>query len=73
MDGGNQHTAGFSAHHFTGRQVSDGHQGLADQVLGFVEFGNAGQDLTVSTGAIVQGELQQLIALLNRLDRKSVV
>ena len=67
VDSGDQHTAGLLTHHLTGRQVHNSNQGLADQLLGLVVLGNAGEDLTVGAGAVVQGKLQQLVALLDIL------
>ena len=67
VNGAHQHTAGLTAHHLSGRQVGDGHQGLAHQLLGLVELGDAGQDLTIGAGAVIQSELQQLVGLLHVL------
>ena len=50
MHGGNQHTAGLPAHHFPGGQVGDSHQCLADERLGLVVLGNAGENLPVCAG-----------------------
>ena len=61
VDSRNQHTTGLTAHHLSGGQVGDGNQGLADQFFGLVELGDTGEDLAIGAGAIVQGELQQLI------------
>ena len=55
VDGGDQHTAGLPAHHLSGGQIDDGHQGLADELLGLVELGDAGEDLPGCTGAVIQG------------------
>ena len=42
VGGGDQHTAGHLTHHLAGRQVDDGHQGLAHQLFGLVPLGNTG-------------------------------
>ena len=65
MDGAEEHTAGGLAHHLSGGQVGDGHQGLAHQLLRLVELGNAGKNLPVGAGTVVQSEAQQLVALLH--------
>ena len=67
VDGGDQHAVRLPAHHLCGGQVDDGDQGLADQLLGLVELGDAGEDLAFGAGAVVQGELQQLVGLLDIL------
>ena len=58
-----QHPAGFDAHHLPGRQVHNGHTGLADQVFRIVVGLDAAEDDPVGAGAVVQGELEQLLAL----------
>ena len=67
VDGGDQHTAGIDAHHGTGRQVGDGHTGLAHQFLRLIVVVNAAQNDAVGTGSVIQHELQQLLALLDGL------
>ena len=67
MDSGQQHAVGLTAHHLSGGQVGNGHQGLADELLRLVELGNAGQNLAINAGAVVQSELQQLVGLLDVL------
>ena len=67
VDGGDQHTAALLAHHLPGRQVHDGNKGLADQLLGLIVGGDAGEDLTIRAGAVVQREFQQLLGLLHGL------
>ena len=42
VDGGDQHPAALLAHHLSGRQVHNGHQRFAHQLLGLVVFCNAG-------------------------------
>ena len=41
VEGGEEHAAGFHAHHGPGRQVRDGNTGLADELLRLVESVNA--------------------------------
>ena len=67
VDGGQEHSVTLLAHHLPGRQVGDGDQCLAHQLLRLIVFRNAGEDLAVGAGAVVQGEAQQLVALLHRL------
>ena len=67
VDSRDQHTAALLAHHLPGGQVGDRHQGLAHQLLGLVVLGNTGQDLPVGAGTVIQGKLQQLVGLLDRL------
>ena len=67
VDGGDQHAVGLQAHHLPGRQVHDGHQRLADEVLRLVELVDAGEDLPVGAGAVVQDKLEELFALLHSL------
>ena len=67
MHGGDQHTAGIDAHHGTGRQGGDGHTGFAHQLLRLIVVVNAAQNDAVGTGAVIQHELQQLLALLDGL------
>ena len=62
-----QHATGGDAHHLTGRQVQNGDGGLADEILGGIVLTDAGEDGTVNTAAIIEGELQQLVALLHGL------
>ena len=62
---GDQHAAGRDAHHLAWRQVGDRHQRLADEVLRVVVFFDAGEDHAVFAGAVVQDELQELVALRN--------
>ena len=38
-------------------------QGLAHQLLGLIVHGDAGEDLPVGAGAVVEDELEQLLAL----------
>ena len=63
VNGGNEHAAGIDAHHLARGQVDDGNGGLADKILGLIVVVNAGEDHAVGTGAIVEHELQKLLAL----------
>ena len=56
-------TAGIDAHHLARGQVDDGNGGLADKSLGLIVVVNAGEDHAVGTGAVVEHELQKLLAL----------
>ena len=67
VNGGEQHTARLLAHHLSGRQVDDGDQRLAEQLLGLVELRDARKDLAVGAGAVVEREAQELIRLFDRL------
>ena len=57
VDGGEEHTAGFDAHHGSGREVGDGDAGLADELFGFVEGVDAAQNGAVGACAVVESEL----------------
>ena len=63
VNGGNEHTAGIDAHHLARGQVDDGDGGLADKILGLIVVMDAGEDDAVGTGAVVEHELQELLAL----------
>ena len=67
MDGGKQHAAAFDAHHGSGGQIHDGDAGLADEGLGLIEGVDAAENRAGGAGAVVQGELQQLLGLLHGL------
>ena len=67
MHGGDQHAAGIDAHHGSRRQVGDGDAGLAHQLLRLVVLVDAAEDHPVLSAAVVQGELQKLLALLHGL------
>ena len=56
VDSGQQHAAGLPAHHLSGGQVHDGNQGLADQLLGLVELGDAGEDLALGSSGSSGGK-----------------
>ena len=77
VEGGQEHTAGFHAHHGPGREIGDGHAGLADELLRLVEGVDAREDDARLAGAVVQGELQQLLGLghglaVEHLDRAEI-
>ncbi|CAN4001192.1 hypothetical protein ICNMLN_ICNMLN_06540, partial [Dysosmobacter welbionis] len=65
VDGGDQHAVALQAHHLPGRQVHNGDQGLAHQILRLIPLVDAGEDLPVHTGAVIQSESQQLLTLLH--------
>ena len=67
MNRRDQHAAGLNAHHRARRQVGDGQQGLADQLFRLIISMDAAQDGTLLAGAVIEGELQQLLALLHSL------
>lgn len=67
MDGGDQHALRGDAHHHPGGQVHDGDGGLAHQLLGLIVFMDAAEDGSGAVRAVVQGELQQLLALADCL------
>lgn len=67
VHGGDEHAAGVYAHHCARGQVRDGDAGLADELLRLVILMDAAEDDAVLPAAVVQGELQQLLALLHRL------
>ena len=54
VDGTDEHAAAGDAHHLARRQVGDGEQGLADQVLGLVISVNTGEDGAVGAGTVVR-------------------
>ena len=70
MHGGNQHAAGLNAHHRARRQVDDGQQGLADQLFRLIIGMDAAEDGALLASAVVEGELKQLLALLDSLAGK---
>ena len=56
--GGQQHAAGLLPHHLARRQVRHGDERLAEQLLGLIILGDAGEDLARRAGAVVQRKLQ---------------
>ena len=67
VNGGDQHAAALDAHHGSGGQIHDGDAGLADEGLGLIEGVDAAENRAGGAGAVVQGELQQLLGLLHGL------
>ena len=67
MDGRDQHAAGGDAHHLPGGQVQNGHGSFADELLRLIVVMDAGENGAVRAAAVVQGELQQLVALFHGL------
>ena len=55
--GGQQHAAGLLPHHFARGQVRHGDERLAEQLLGLIILGDAGEDLARRAGAVVQRKL----------------
>ena len=70
--GGEQHTVGLKTHHLARRQVQYGDDGLADELLRFIELADTGEDLAGSAAAVVEGELQKLIGLLDGLAERTL-
>ena len=69
VDSADEHAAAGNAHHLARRQVGDGEQSLADQVLGLIITVNAGEDGAVGASAVVERKVQQLLGLLDGLAR----
>lgn len=63
VDGGDQHTAAGDAHHLPGRQIQNRHGGLSDELFRLIVVMDARENGAVRAAAVVQGELQQLVAL----------
>ncbi len=77
VDRGEQHAAGFNAHHRTRGEIHNRHTRLTDQLFRLVERVNAGQDRARFAGAVVQRELQELLGLrdcfaVQNLDRAEI-
>ena len=66
---GEQHAAGVDAHHRARRKVHDCDRGLSDQLLRLIVRVNAGEDDAILACAVVQRELEELLALLHSLAR----
>ena len=64
---GQQHAIGLLTHHLARRQVGDGDDRLADQLLRLVILCDAGEDLARRARAVVELELEELAALLDVL------
>ena len=69
VDGGKQHAAGLETHHLSGRQVHNRNERLADELLGLIELVDAGENLSVGAGAVVEREPEKLVALFDRARR----
>ena len=54
VDSREQHAAALVAHHLARGQVDDGDERLADKLLRLVELVDAGEDLAVGAGAVVE-------------------
>ena len=67
VDGGKQHAAGLETHHLSGRQVHNRNERLADELLGLIELVDAGENLAVGAGAVVEREPEKLVTLFDRL------
>ena len=67
MHGGDEHAAGVLAHHLAVGQVEDGNDGLADELIRLIELVDAGEYLARSAGAVIELELQKLLALFHGL------
>ena len=65
--GGDNHAAGIDAHHFSGWQVGNGEEGLAEQFFRLVRFVNPAQDDPVNACAVIEDEFQELFGLFDRL------
>ena len=67
VDGAEEHTAGFDAHHGSGRQIRDGDAGLSDQLFRLVIGVNTVQNRPILAGTIIKRKLQEHFRLLHRL------
>ena len=65
MNGADQHTAGFDAHHGSGRQIRDGDAGLTDQLFRLIICVNTAQNRPFLVRTVIQSELQKLFGLLD--------
>ena len=63
VNGAQKHTAGVDAHHGPERQICDGDAGLSNQLLRLIKGVDAAEDGPRCAGAVVQGELQELLGL----------
>ena len=67
VDSREQHAAALKSHHLARGQVDDGDERLADELFGLVPLVDAGEDLAVGAGAVVERKVQQLLGLLDGL------
>ena len=66
MHGADNHAAGFDAHHLARRQIGDCDKRTAHQILRLIIRMDSGKNRAVFARAIIQGELQKLLALGHR-------
>ena len=66
VHGADNHAAGFDAHHLARRQIGDGDKRTAHQILRLVIRMDSGKNRAVFARAVIQGELQKLLALGHR-------
>src|SRR5574344_921342 len=67
VDSTQNHTLTLNAHHLTRREIGYEEYILANQLIRFIVGSNTAQDSTVSTATVIDGELQQFLALLHHL------
>ena len=67
VEGREDHATTLDAHHFAGSKVGDEEHVLADQLLGLIVLGDTREDGAVRARSVVDGKLQELIALLHRV------
>ena len=58
-----KHTAGVNSHHCSGRQVDNSDKSFADKLFGLIIGMNTAQDNAVGARAVIEDELEQLLAL----------
>ena len=57
----------FNAHELAGSQVGDEEHVLADELPGFIVFGDAAHDSALLSAAVIDGELEQLVGFFHFL------
>lgn len=67
VEGREDHATTLDAHHFAGSEVGDEEHVLADQLLGLIVLGDTREDGAVRARSVVDGKLQELVALLHRV------
>lgn len=72
VHGGDEHAAGVLAHHLAVGQVEDGNDGLADELIRLIELVDAGEYLARSAGAVIELELQKLLALFTASQERTL-
>ena len=65
VHGGDEHTAGINAHHWSGWQVGDGDAGLADQLFRLIISVDTAENGALLARAVVKRKLQKLLRLLH--------